>query len=344
MVIPRNITREHVLKAINEINMKGVDERRESRVWFLVYNDRKYPPKYVISLANKYVNGEPLSFSDFTAHDAVAYLRRLGFKIIRVAPEKQEEHYMLGVTREGLNQNSTASLQIETETYEPSEFDREMYRVFEKFASLLKERFEAIVKGCSELSKMYQESEDTIRYMMFYSLTSVSRISPLDFYLEYPHEEVPEKKYAKLDTYIAPGEHRPALAFEMKFKTRLPSWRNLPKTQVAGSAFADILRLAIFKPKENVKRYFVYVVDNEIITYYNNPANKLAGFFNLGLNKGFKLTRKHLLTRPGTTVKVIREIMGDPNNWPEPTIICRYKENFRLRGNEIAIRIYEVRP
>ena len=77
MVIPSNISREHVLEAINEIDRNGVREGRESRVWFLIYNGRKYPPKYVISLANKYINGKPLNPLDFTAHEAVAYLKKL---------------------------------------------------------------------------------------------------------------------------------------------------------------------------------------------------------------------------------------------------------------------------
>ena len=56
MAIPRNITREHVLRALREIDerrRKGEPDR-ESRKWFLLHNGKRYPPKHAISLANKY--------------------------------------------------------------------------------------------------------------------------------------------------------------------------------------------------------------------------------------------------------------------------------------------------
>jgi len=316
MVVPGNISREHVLRAIGEIDRHGFSRRKKARVWFLVFGGRRYPVKYVVSLANRFVNGVPLDSSSFTSLEAVAYLRRLGFRVIRIGSE---------------------------EFFGLDEFDRLMYGVFEKFGSILKERFEAVVRGRSELEGVYLESEDTIRYVMFYALTTVGGVSPLDIYLEFPHESVPKKRYAKLDTFIASRDDRPALAFEMKLKTRLPGGRNLPKSQIAGSAFADILRLAVFKPGEYVRRYFVYVVDDEMIKYYDNVANRLGDFFRLGLGSSFKLTREYLLSRPKTTVREISSVMGEPGGWPEPLIVCRYKSDLRLGDYGIAIRIYEVK-
>lgn len=51
-MIPRNITREHILSAINDINSDGTPWRRESTKFVLVFEDQEYPPKYVISIAN----------------------------------------------------------------------------------------------------------------------------------------------------------------------------------------------------------------------------------------------------------------------------------------------------
>ena len=191
---------------------------------------------------------------------------------------------------------------------------------------------------------MYQESEDSIRYLLFHALTHTGKIDPIDVYLEYPHERVPNRRYAKLDTYVAPRDGRPALAFEIKFKTRRAKGRSPPRTQTAGKAFADILRLAIFRPNEHIKRYFVYIVDDAMKTYYNNPANNLAEFFNLKLNWGFKITRKYLLSRPKTFVKSIRSVMGEPDWWPEPVIICRYRDTLQLMENiNVAVRVYEIK-
>ena len=55
-VIPKNITREHVVKAIREIDTKGVPSNRNSKRFLLIYDGKEYPSKNVISLANKYAN------------------------------------------------------------------------------------------------------------------------------------------------------------------------------------------------------------------------------------------------------------------------------------------------
>jgi 5-methylcytosine-specific restriction protein B len=57
-MIPENITKEHILSAITEIDKKGVPKGRHSSTYDLVYNGNSYPPKLVISIANRYANGE----------------------------------------------------------------------------------------------------------------------------------------------------------------------------------------------------------------------------------------------------------------------------------------------
>ncbi len=344
LAIPKNIRREHVLMAISEIDRNGVRKGRESRTWFLEYNGKTYPPKYVISLANKYANGAPLNPLSFTAQEAVTYLRKLGFHILKSASETTSGSGEYGVMSVKLFPDYIREWRVGIKFFNPSIFDKRMYMVFEAFASLLIERFRTIIDGESYLKGIYQESEDTIRYMLFYTLTMIGRVDPIDIYLEYPHEDLPGKEYAKLDTFIAPRGQRQALAFEIKFKIKPPSIMSLPKPDIAGSAFVDILRLAVFKPSEEIKRYFIYIVDNEMITYYNNPANRLYEFFNLELNTGFKLTREYLLSRPETMKKRIYQNLGKPSKWPEPIIICRYKNDLKIRNNTIAIRIYEVKP
>ncbi len=82
-MIPDNITREAVLQAIAEIDSEGIPLRRNSRIYHLVLNGRSYPPKYVISLANKYVNGYELSPEAFTGGNQTNdFLRNLGFVIV----------------------------------------------------------------------------------------------------------------------------------------------------------------------------------------------------------------------------------------------------------------------
>ncbi|MDB4655922.1 hypothetical protein OAE48_03645, partial [Flavobacteriales bacterium] len=64
-MIPSNITKEHILKAIAEIDEKGVRKGRHSSTYDLVHNGKRYPPKLVISIANRFANGEELKPSLF---------------------------------------------------------------------------------------------------------------------------------------------------------------------------------------------------------------------------------------------------------------------------------------
>ena len=56
-MIPNNITKEHIEKAIKEIDRKGIQKGAHSSTYDIVYNEKRYPPKLVVSLANKYANG-----------------------------------------------------------------------------------------------------------------------------------------------------------------------------------------------------------------------------------------------------------------------------------------------
>ena len=85
-LIPTNITQEHVLSVIAEIDIQGVPPKRLSRSWYLEYEGRSYPPKYVISKANVFANGYELvstsSGGKLTIHrPSIKYLRSLGFTV-----------------------------------------------------------------------------------------------------------------------------------------------------------------------------------------------------------------------------------------------------------------------
>ena len=61
-MISNNITKEHLLSAINEINnYPETRTGRASSTYDLIYKDIAYPPKLVVSIANKFANGEALN-------------------------------------------------------------------------------------------------------------------------------------------------------------------------------------------------------------------------------------------------------------------------------------------
>jgi len=81
-MIPRNITREQVVKALEEIDASTIPPGRQSTKFVLVFNGRRYPPKYVLSLANKFVEGKELNPSSFGGgQETNKFLTRLGFEI-----------------------------------------------------------------------------------------------------------------------------------------------------------------------------------------------------------------------------------------------------------------------
>ena len=88
-MIPPTIEKEHIIEAVRKIDSEGVPARRGSNKFFLEFEGKLYPPKYVISLANEFANGEELNSSRFNGgQETNGFLRRLGFDIVEVSPSK----------------------------------------------------------------------------------------------------------------------------------------------------------------------------------------------------------------------------------------------------------------
>jgi 5-methylcytosine-specific restriction enzyme A len=82
MPIPKNINKEHVLEAIHKINREGVRDKRESTRFSLVYESKSYPPKYVVSIANIFANGEEYSPTLFSGgNETNKFLGKFGFTV-----------------------------------------------------------------------------------------------------------------------------------------------------------------------------------------------------------------------------------------------------------------------
>ncbi len=81
-MIPLNINKDHILKAIEEINKNGYDKRHKSTKFDLYYNNKTYPPKVIIEFANRIANPyKPLNYFFSGGNEANNFLRNLGFKI-----------------------------------------------------------------------------------------------------------------------------------------------------------------------------------------------------------------------------------------------------------------------
>jgi 5-methylcytosine-specific restriction enzyme B len=82
----KDIHREHVLKALEEIDRNGIPPDARSTTYDLIEGQHRYPPKLVLSLASKHASGVEFDRSLFSGGEtspAFALLRKLTFHIER---------------------------------------------------------------------------------------------------------------------------------------------------------------------------------------------------------------------------------------------------------------------
>src|SRR5689334_18243206 len=85
MAIPKNITSDHLIQAINKIEVEGVPSDAGSLYYDLLYEGKRYPPKLLVSYANLFANGTVIPRSDFEGgpgKPAFNLLEARGFKIV----------------------------------------------------------------------------------------------------------------------------------------------------------------------------------------------------------------------------------------------------------------------
>jgi hypothetical protein len=196
-----------------------------------------------------------------------------------------------------------------------------MRKAIKVFATLLNER---LVAGT-------YTTEDSVRYTFFHALLSSGVCGHTDVALELPH---PTIRRAKIDTLITTRADAPSVALEFKYDRIIPSGRNLPRTRKAGAVFKDLFRLArVPEPTAKVK-YFVYLTDSKMASYFRNPDNGFRDFFELDGGQSFALTPAFVAARTETFQKEIGA------NQITCTAIGVFS---REVSNEHSLRIYEVK-
>jgi len=77
-----HITAAHVREAFAEIDKRGVPSNRRSTKWCVKVGDKRYPPKYVLSVAAKIATGNALPpHAHNGGDDTNNILKRLGFEV-----------------------------------------------------------------------------------------------------------------------------------------------------------------------------------------------------------------------------------------------------------------------
>ena len=80
MAIP-NVDNDLIYKAIKYIDENDVPDKYKSRGYDLIYEKKKYPPKYVIAVARYLKDGSEINVSDFNSIEARSFLKTRGFEI-----------------------------------------------------------------------------------------------------------------------------------------------------------------------------------------------------------------------------------------------------------------------
>jgi hypothetical protein len=83
--VPNNITKEHLLKAIERIDKEGIEKGAHSSTYDVFFEGKRYPPKLVVSWANEFANGEVLDrkfFSGGLKSANFKVLNNAGFEIV----------------------------------------------------------------------------------------------------------------------------------------------------------------------------------------------------------------------------------------------------------------------
>lgn len=102
MGIPSNITNEDVFLAINKINQIGISTFNPSTGYDLFYNEKRYPPKEVIRIANEIANGDELIH--FGGGDETNnFLINLGFTIVLKDTYEIIDLYYTKKKKQGIN-------------------------------------------------------------------------------------------------------------------------------------------------------------------------------------------------------------------------------------------------
>ena len=98
MAIPK-LKKQNIIDALEFIDEKGVPDHNASVKYALVSGaGKKYPPKYVVAVADHLANGTDISTTGFNAVEAKNYLEGQGFTI----ETKQQEKFELTITAESV--------------------------------------------------------------------------------------------------------------------------------------------------------------------------------------------------------------------------------------------------
>ena len=102
MSISKTIKPAHIKQALKQIEKDGVPTQYESKDYVLMVDDKLYPPKYVIALAQSIADGTAIDTNAFNSNEANSYLKNKGYTV------RRKETFTLTVTKATITSTDTA--------------------------------------------------------------------------------------------------------------------------------------------------------------------------------------------------------------------------------------------
>jgi hypothetical protein len=97
-MIPKGLDDIHFKQAAVAIDRHGVPAERKSVHYDLVIEGKRYPPKYIVSLATKFATGEEYPAADFNAVEAKNYFLSNGYEVVLIAGPKPKMWLLMKTT------------------------------------------------------------------------------------------------------------------------------------------------------------------------------------------------------------------------------------------------------
>ena len=120
MAVP-NINKQNIIDALRYIDENGVPFHNQSTQYDLVTEDgKKYPPKYVVAVADHLANGNEISVETIHGREARKFLQEFGFQI-----ETRLEKYTLTI--------SADSVVSTDERFTPEHLKGDNYKVLDAY-------------------------------------------------------------------------------------------------------------------------------------------------------------------------------------------------------------------
>ncbi len=144
----KKISRSNIIQAINRINKEGYPTNRKSSTYNLVYNETTYPPKYVLSLAGYFADGNFISQHDFHGGESSAsfdYLRSQGFEI---RSKSESENLKSSKSEKGVDIK-----------YFTAFFKEEEFELLNEFQGKKKDKSDSHEEVYTKLSETYSKLE-----------------------------------------------------------------------------------------------------------------------------------------------------------------------------------------